>query len=147
MKKKGIVFFIVGLLAIGVLSGFVYGDEEKTLANNIISNEKVEENLQSKDQKSNYKDMLKIMRKNGYKDVAKALEKKNYEVVDDFMNNLTDEDYEKMTQIMKESGYEHMASMMETMDKDQMIEMHNSMGGAEACHGNDENTSSMMNSF
>ena len=61
------------------------------------------------------------------------------------MNNMTDEDYQKMIDIMRKSGYDSMANMMGSIDRESMIEMHNAMGGSEACHGDSNNN--MMGSF
>lgn len=38
-----------------------------------------------------------------------------------------------------------MANMMESIGREGMIEMHNSMGGAEACHGSNKNTNESIN--
>lgn len=152
MKKKGITFMVAGILAVGTLTGFAYANSadatEKGLSKLAMerklwagSSQSVEVK-EAKEEKEVYKDMIKLMKKNGFGDMAKAIEKNDYAAIDEFMNNITDEDYEKMIEIMKENGYEDMARMMESMDKDQMIQMHNAMGGAENCHSD---SSGMMN--
>lgn len=83
--------------------------------------------------------MIKIMEENGYKDLADEARKGNYEAIDEFMKNMTDADFQKMIDIMKENGYGGMANMMENIGREGMIQMHNSMGGAAACHGNNGN--------
>ncbi|TDT63631.1 hypothetical protein [Fonticella tunisiensis] len=127
MKKRLMVVLTAGLLIIGLFAGFAYAKEstgDKT-----------------------HKDMVKIMRENGFKDLAKAVEKNDYKAIDKFMNSLTDEDYQKMIDIMRQNGYEDMAKMMESISKDDMIKMHNAMGGAEACHRNNDTSSGMMRSY
>lgn len=79
--------------------------------------------------------MLEAMRNNGFADIADDLENGNYKAMDDFMNNLTEEDYQKMIDLMRETNPQ-MAEMMESIGREQMIEMHNAMGGAGGCHGN-----------
>jgi len=141
MKKKVITFLVIGVLAIGSLSGFAYAKADifRNDIKSIIEKEKEEKNIS--------KDMVKIMKENGYKDVAKAAEKNDYEAMDEFMNNMTDEDYKKMIEIMKENGYETMAKMMGSISREEMLQMHNSMGGAEGCHSNTGSGNGMMGSF
>jgi hypothetical protein len=147
MKKKGIALVITGVLAVGTLTGFAYANSVKTFGNE-LSQSKVEQNIERKENKDIYKDMIKIMRKNGYKDLAKAMETNDYKTMDDFMKNMTDEDYKNMINIMKENGYGYMANMMESFSREEMIQMHNSMGGAENCHSSDtEGNRGMMGSF
>ncbi len=128
MKRRVITFLVVGVLAIGSVSWFAFANADifRNDVKSITENEKEEKNFS--------KDMIKIMKENGYKDVAKAMEKDDYKSVDEFMNNMTDEDYENMIGIMKVNGYGTMAKMMESISREEMIDMHNSMGGAENCH-------------
>lgn len=84
--------------------------------------------------------MVEAMRTNGFSAIADDLENGNYKTMDDFMNNLSEEDYQKMIDSMRESNPE-MAEMMESIGREKMIEMHNAMGGAGGCHGNNANTS------
>lgn len=104
--------------------------------------------VSSKVQDTMNNDMLDIMEENGYKDIANEARNGNYKAIDDFMNNITEEDYQKMIDMMEENGYGDMAGMMESIGREEMIDMHNSMGGAESCHGANgsvENTSSVGN--
>lgn len=128
MKKRVIVVITAGLMLVGLFTGFTFAKAKDV-------------------PKNSYKDMIKIMREYGYKDLAKAAEKGDYKTIDEFMNNLTDEDYQNMIDIMKQSGYDGMARMMETVSKEDMIQMHNAMGGAEACHGETSTGSSMMGNW
>lgn len=133
MIKKVIGITTAAVLTLGIAS-FAYANEKDDKAvNQPIKTEITTIANQSKD--DIYDDMLDIMKKNGYKDLAKEVEKGNYKAMDDFMNNITEEDYQKMIDIMKESGNDNMARMMEGIGREEMIEMHKSMGGAESCHG------------
>ncbi len=78
--------------------------------------------------------MYSMMEQFGYDEFAQDIKDGDYSAMDDFMNNLSDEDYQKMIDLMKESGYGNMAAMMERIDKNDMISMHNAMGGAAGCH-------------
>ncbi|WP_432666070.1 hypothetical protein R9X47_07115 [Wukongibacter baidiensis] len=160
MKKKGLAFAIAGVLAVGTLTGLVYANTdnnaEKGLSKleverNIFSSKsqsvEVKQNDKDKEKKDIYKDMIKIMKENGYEDMAKAMQNNDHEVIDGFMNNMTDEDYENMIKIMRESDYGYMADMMESIGREEMIQMHNDMGGAENCHGTGSSNSSMMGDF
>ncbi len=77
--------------------------------------------------------MYSMMERYGYNELAQDIKDGDYAAMDDFMNNLSDEDYQKMIDLMKEYGYGNMASMMERIDKEEMISMHNAMGGAAGC--------------
>ena len=77
--------------------------------------------------------MYSMMEQYGYDELSQDIKAGDYAAMDDFMNNLSDEDYQKMIDLMKEYGYGNMASMMEGIDKDDMISMHNAMGGAAGC--------------
>ncbi|MFZ5968427.1 MAG: hypothetical protein ACOYVK_14835 [Bacillota bacterium] len=141
MKRKGILLLtLTGVLLVGSITGFTYANA-KDGDSEALSKFNIERKLWTSSSndgngknKTQYEDMLKLMKKNGLKDMAKAMEDNDYEAMDQFMNNLTDEDYQKMIEIMRDNGYESMANMMESMDKDTMIQMHNAMGGAESCH-------------
>lgn len=85
-------------------------------------------------------DMIEAMKNNGLAYIADDLENGNYKSMDDFMNNLTEEDYQKMIDLIRETNPQ-MAEMMEGIGREQMIEMHNAMGGAGGCHGNNINNS------
>lgn len=128
MKKRIIIVLTAGLMIIGLFTGFTFAKEKST-------------------PKYSYKEMIKIMREYGYKDLAKAAEKGDYKTIDEFMNNLTDEDYQNMIDIMKQSGYEDMARMMESISREDMIKMHNAMGGSQACHGENNISNSMMGNW
>ncbi|MBH1939837.1 hypothetical protein I5677_02875 [Mobilitalea sibirica] len=88
-------------------------------------------------QRQNYRpsvnSMYDMMEQYGYGELAKEIKDGNYSAMDDFMNNLSDEDYQKMIDLMREYGYGNMASMMERIDKEDMISMHNAMGGGAGC--------------
>ncbi|WP_202708575.1 hypothetical protein [Sporosalibacterium faouarense] len=140
MKKKSIALVITGVLAIGSLTGFAYAQSTDLFNKNVKSEKQVMD-------KNIYKDMIKIMKENGYKDAAKAIEKNDYKAMDDFMNNMTDEDYNKMIDLMEENGYGTMAKMMSSISREEMLQMHNSMGGAEGCHSNTDSGNGMMGSF
>ena len=148
MKRKGLMLLVSGVLLVGSATGFSYAgmksENENSTGNTGIlqkvwgSNKTIQKNdIQD--------DMLKLMKKNGFEDVAKAVEKGDYKAMDEFMNNISDEDYQKMIDIMKNNGYEGMARMMESMGKDQMVQMHNAMGGAAGCHSG--TTGGMMGSY
>lgn len=79
--------------------------------------------------------MMDIMEQNGYGDLANEIRNGNYKAMDDFMNNISEEDYQRMVDIMRENGYGNMSRMMEDIGREEMIEMHNSMGEVESCHG------------
>lgn len=135
MIKKVIGITIAAVLTLGIAS-FAYANEK----GNKVVNQPVKTGIATianKSENNRNNDMLDIMRRNGYEDVVKEVEKGNYEALDDFMNNITEEDYQKMIDIMKESGNEDMARMMEGIGREEMIQMHKSMGGAESCHGSD----------
>ncbi|MPM02585.1 hypothetical protein SDC9_48834 [bioreactor metagenome] len=83
-------------------------------------------------------DMFEAMRNNGFTDIADDLKNGNYKAMDDFMNNINEEDYQKMIDLMRETN-PGMSEMMEGIGREQMIEMHNAMGGAGGCHGNNRN--------
>lgn len=83
-------------------------------------------------------DMIEAMRNNDFADIADDLENGNYKSMDDFMNNITEEDYQKMIDLMRETN-PGMAEMMEGIGREQMIKMHNAMGGTSGCHGNNGN--------
>lgn len=82
--------------------------------------------------------MLEAMRNNGFTDIADDLQNGNFKAMDEFMNNLTEEDYQKMIDLMRETNPQ-MAVMMKSIGREQMLEMHNAMGGAGGCHGNNRN--------
>ncbi|MFT9498218.1 hypothetical protein [Anaerosolibacter sp.] len=148
MKRKGLILFVSGLLLIGSVTGFSYA-EMKSNDEGSVGKFDIQQKIMGTTnrlfRKDIHEDMLKLMKKNGFKEIAKAVEKGDYEAMDEFMNNISDEDYQKMIDIMKNNGYENMAMMMESMDKDQMIQMHNAMGGSEGCHS--RASSGMMNNF
>lgn len=79
--------------------------------------------------------MIEAMRNSEFADIADNLENGNYKAMDDFMNSINEEDYQKMIDLMRETNPQ-MADMMESIGREQMIEMHNAMGGASGCHGN-----------
>lgn len=83
--------------------------------------------------KSSANTMYSMMEQYGYDELAQDIQDGDYAAMDDFMNNLSDEDYQKMIDLMREYGYGNMASMMERIDKDDMISMHNAMGGSAGC--------------
>lgn len=83
--------------------------------------------------KSSANTMYSMMKQYGYNELAQDIQDDDYAAMDDFMNNLSNEDYQKMIDLMRKYGYGNMASMMERIDKDDMISMHNAMGGAAGC--------------
>ncbi len=117
MKKILIIIMIIGILSIGAVS-FAYGFDKNDI------------------DKSSYSRMVDLMEENGFPEATKAMEDKDFDSMDDYMNNMTDEDYEKMIDIMNNNGHKGMANKMKLVGKEKMIEMHNSMGGARACHNN-----------
>ncbi len=127
MKKKSIILIISGILVVGSITGFSYAKD--------INNKDLKEvNIEVVKESKKANDMIEIIKDSRYEDVEKFMKNRDYEAMDEFMNNLTDQDYENMIKIMKKNGYSSMARMMEGIDKDQMIQMHNSMGGARGCH-------------
>lgn len=77
-------------------------------------------------------------------DIINEFENGNYTTMDNYMNNITNEEYQNMINYMKENGYTEMVEMMESIDREEMIVMHNAMGGAESCHGPNSNRNGMM---
>lgn len=77
--------------------------------------------------------MYSMMEQYEYGELAQDITEDNYTSMNDFMNKLSDEDYQKMKDFMREYGYGNRGSMMERIDKEDMITMHNAMGGAAAC--------------
>jgi radical SAM superfamily enzyme YgiQ (UPF0313 family) len=136
MKKRTFALMATGAVAAGIFVGAAYAKE------------KAEEKINSKanlikasapfNRNGSNKKMIKTMKENGFEDLANALEKGDYKTIDNLINNLSDEDYKKIISLMKKSGYESMAKMMESISKEDMIRMHNAMGGAAACHGNND---------
>lgn len=150
MKKRIAAVIGVGILSIGLMTSGVFSltPSQEISTGNQISQEKVDYNINRRDQTKAYQDMLQILRENGYKDLSKAHQTGDYEYIDEFMNTMTDEDYENMISIMEASDYGYMADMMRRVDRDQMLEMHNAMGGAASCHGTTEETpNNMMNGY
>lgn len=149
MQKKGILFVLTGFLVIGGVTGITYANTKNDVTK--VNNLKIESYLDSKpnitkvesqytkEEESEYKEMIKLMKEYGFKDMAKAFEKRDYEAMDELMNNITDEDYKKMIDMMRTSGYDYMANMMESINREDMIQMHNAMGGSESCHGYSNN--------
>lgn len=124
------VVIVLGLASVSLAKVGV----EKIISNPVYAQTSVTTNNSSY---SKY-DMLEAMKNNGFTDIADELENGNYKAMNDFMNNITEEDYQKMIDLMKETNPQ-MADMMESIGRDQMIEMHNAMGGAGGCHGNNRN--------
>lgn len=150
MKKRVIAVIGIGVLSIGLMTGGGFSlTDTNLITGQEVSREKVEYNLNRKDKKQAYQEMLRLMRKNGFKELSKAHITNDYDQIDDFMNSMTDEEYEKMIEIMEDSEYGYMADMMRRIDKEEMIDMHNSMGGAENCHGSLEGTTNtgMMGNY
>ncbi|MBM7869148.1 hypothetical protein JOC70_000617 [Clostridium pascui] len=137
--KKIMLLTTAAVLALGVTS-LAYAKEKDS---QVVVNKPFKTEISkvvSQDRNEINNDMVDIMKKNGYENIANEVEKGNYKAMDDFMNNITEEDFQKMIDIIKKSGNENMANMMESIGREGMIEMHNSMGGAEACHGSNGNT-------
>ncbi|WP_300383844.1 hypothetical protein [Clostridium sp.] len=165
MIKKVIAITTIMALTLGVTSlAYANGKDDKVVNKSIeveastISNQvQDKKNSDIRGAGNNYmmdirnSDMIDIMYENGYEDLANEVRNGNYKAMDDFMNNITEEDYQKMIDIMRENGYGNMTRMMENIGREEMIEMHNSMGGAESCHGTNgsisknRNTNRMMN--
>ena len=117
MKKVLIIIMIIAILSIGAVS-FASGFNRDNI------------------DKDNYSRMIDLAKENGFSEVAKAIEDRDFDSMDDFMNNMYEEDYEKMIDIMSNNGHKGMANRMKLIGREKMIEMHNSMGGAQACHNN-----------
>jgi hypothetical protein len=151
MKKRIIAMVGIIALSIGLVTGGVFS-LTPTVAietGNSISQSQVDSNINNKDETIAYQNMIKVLRKNGYGDLSKAHLTNDYEYMDEFMSTMTDEDYDNMINIMEASGYGYMADMMNQIDRGQILEMHNAMGGAEACHGSDGEriNNNMMNGY
>jgi len=137
MSKKALTLFLVSMF---VLSVGLTGCSGNTQPAGPAEAETIKvERKYTKEEESEEKEMIKLMKEYGFKDMAKALEKRDYEAMDEFMNNITDEDYQKMIDIMRISGYDYMANMMGSINREDMIQMHNAMGGSESCHGDSNN--------
>ncbi|WP_312652543.1 MULTISPECIES: hypothetical protein [Bacillota] len=132
-KVLGLTAAVVVVLGLASVSLAKIG-VEKIISNPVYAQTSVTTNNSSY---SKY-DMIETMRNNGFSDIADDLENGDYKAMDDFMNTLTEEDYQKMIDLMRETN-PGMADMMEGIGREQMIEMHNAMGGAGGCHGNNRN--------
>lgn len=143
MIKKIMLLTTAAVLALGVTSLTYAQEKQNEVVNRPFKTEISKVVNQDRNDINN--DMLDIMKKSGYEDLVKEVEQGNYKAMDDFMNNVTEEDFQNMIDIMKKSGNENMAKMMESIGREGMIEMHNSMGGAEACHGSNGNINKSNN--
>lgn len=142
--KKIMLLTTAAVLALGVISlAYAKEKDSQVVVNKPFKTEISKVVSQDRNEMNNY--MVDIMRESGYEDIANEVEKGNYKAMDDFMNNITEEDFQKMIDIMKKSGNGNMSNMMESIGREGMIEMHNSMGGAEACHGLNGNTNENIN--
>mgnify|MGYP000232922108 CR=1 FL=1 len=143
--KKGIALVLSGVLVLGGITAFAHGNSENGLVEKTyedsIKTESISEDMGYTNRTNDfYKDMINIMRNNGYEDMAVYMNNEDYEAMDKFMNTMTEEDYNKMIEIMNNNGYEYMAKMMNALNRDEMLQMHNDMGGARGMMG-------MMNGF
>ena len=86
-----------------------------------------------------YQSMVKIMRDNGFKDAARYMQTGDYAAMREYMNNLSQKDYDKMIEIMNNNGFGYMGQMMESIGREGMVQMHNSMGGAQGTNTNSYN--------
>jgi hypothetical protein len=75
------------------------------------------------------------MEKYGDKNLINRMLNGDYSAMSKFMNNLSDKDYQAMINSMRENGYGAMADRMEAIGRDQMIKMHNAIGGTAGCAG------------
>ena len=125
MNKKLIASSIAALLfALGFITyGYAQGRENVGLP----------AGMPYINQKSNsaYNSMIDLMTNNGFEDMVKAVENRDFNTMNNYMNNITEKDYDSMINIMKENGYEGMAEAMESVGRQNMIQMHNTMGGAQ----------------
>jgi len=142
MFNKTIAITAALALTLSITSIAYANEKDLTIFNRPINTQVLELSEQSNDNVRD--DMFTIMQKYGYGELITGVENGNYEAMDDFMNNISEEDYQKMIDIMNDSGYGDMAAMMGSIGREQMIEMHNSMGGSRSCHGSNKNSKGMM---
>lgn len=141
IKKGDIDMFkkILGLtITVVVVLGLASVSLAKVSIDKLISNPVYAQTSVTNSNLYGKNSMLEAMRNNGFTDIVDDLENGNYKAMDDFMNKLTEEDYQKMIDLMREANPQ-MAEMMEGIGREKMIEMHNAMGGAGGCHGNNGN--------
>lgn len=136
---------ILGLTtAVVVVLGLASVSLAKVSVDKLISNPVYAQTSVTNNNAYGKNNMPEAMRNNGFSYVADDLDNGNYKTMDDFMNNMSEEDYQKMIDLMKESN-PGMAEMMESIGREKMIEMHNAMGGAGGCHGNNTNNNDVFN--
>lgn len=124
MNKKVLVIMITGLLTIGAMTVvYAKGNDNTTKFGN--SGSMMYQNTQERNKA--YNKMVDVMRSNGFEDAAKAMESKDYIAMNTFMSKLTDEEYSKMTDLMEQNGFKNMGHMMRSVDRNNMINIHNSM--------------------
>ena len=125
------MILLVSFVLIGTVTSLTFAKENGV---EVESKQEVALQVQQEENNNRCQERIDIMKDNGLEDAAQAMEDRDYEAIDDFMNNMTQEDYDRMIESMEESGYDSMANMMRSIDREEMIQIHNDMGGAEACH-------------
>ncbi|UZQ48931.1 hypothetical protein [Clostridium kluyveri] len=126
MKKKVLVIMTTAILTIGAVTA-VYAKENNTQNNFGFGRGMMYQN--NINSSGTYNQMIDLMKNNGFEDAAKAMENRDFDSMNNFMNNITDEQYNQMTDIMKNNGYEGMAKMMGSVNRQEMVDIHNSMMG------------------
>lgn len=130
---------ILGLTAaVVVVLGLASVSLAKVTVDKFISNPEYAQTSVANSNLYGQNSMLEAMRNNGYSDIKDDLENGDYKSMNNFINNITEEDYQKMINLMRETN-PGMAEMMEGIGREQMIKMHNAIGGAGGCHGNNTN--------
>lgn len=126
MNKKLLIIATAAILTIGTVIG-VYAKETSN-SNKFGSRQTMmyQANMNNNDA---YSKMVDLMRNNGFEGAAKAMESRDFHSMNNYMKNITDDQYNKMIAIMKNNGYEDMAKMMGSVNRQQMVNMHNSMMG------------------
>lgn len=145
--KKIVLVFSIGLVLIGAVTA-VYASEDRSNTSKVLPTGVISDASKDSTDSTTVEDstgyegchngeynseefnkMIDVMEENGLQEAATAMKNHDYDSMNKFMNDLTDEQYNQMVDIMEESGFQGMLNMMNSMNREEMVNMHNSMMG------------------